>query len=743
MELLGRILVFTGRPFYFLFSRIIIAILFIFYFVGHNVLRIFNLIYQGFKKFIQKIRKIKLKIPKPKKFLILERIAKNQLFRIQPKFIKLNFKIPVRKRVIIILFLFLISTATCYLLFFYNLPSPQDLITRQQEVSTKIYDRNGNLLYTIYKDKNRTLVSLDQVPQHVRLATLAAEDAEFYSHPGFSLRGILRALSKNIRKGKLQGGSTITQQLVKNALLSPERTYIRKIREIILSIGVELNFSKDQILEMYLNEVSYGSTAYGIQEASKMYFSKDVWELNLAEAALLAGLPKSPTRFSPFGQNPELSLSRQREILHLMNINKYITDEEEENALKQPVTFSANKTRMLAPHFVMYIKDQLVNLYGEEMVEKGGLSVTTTLDLNIQNIAETIVRQEIDKLRKLNVNNASVIISDTSTGDILAMVGSYDYFDIKKDGNVNVSLRPRQPGSSIKVINYAYALANGYTLSSVIDDSPITYNIPGTLPYTPKNYDGIYRGKISIRSALAESRNIPAVKILASYGVDKMIDLGKRMGITTWEEEDRFGLSLTLGAGETKLIDLVSVYSVIANYGKSTKTNSIIDIKNYKDKDLYPEKNRFYSDKENVIIDPRIAFLLIDTLKDNKARSPAFGLNSTLVIPGHPEVAVKTGTSNNLRDNLTIGFNQDYLVAVWVGNNDNSPMSRVASGITGASSIWNKIMRTVLKDNKSNDWPVPENMVKSECFGRYEWYLKEKIQTCPKIIEPAASSHIN
>lgn len=708
MNFLGQVLGLIGKPFYFILSRVVIAILFIFYVIGHGFI--------GFFKILSKIKLPKVRLP------------------------RLKIKIRIKKR-------FLLPTITLLFvsLFFWffilkDLPSPTELITRQQEVSTKIYDRNGVLLYTIYKDKNRTLVTLDQVPQHVRLATLAAEDAEFYIHPGFSIKGMLRALNKNIREGRLQGGSTITQQLVKNALLSSEKTYIRKIREIILSVGVEMNFSKDQILQMYLNEVSYGGTAYGIEEASRYYFDKSVDQLNLSEAALLAGLPQSPTKYSPFGPNPELSFSKQREVLHLMRINKFITAEEEDFAITKHISFAPNKTTILAPHFVMHVKEELVQTYGEEMIEKGGLSVITTLDYNIQTLAEMVVREEINNLKNLSVGNGAVVILNPQTGEILAMVGSKDYFDTKADGNVNVVTRPRQPGSSIKVVNYAYALSNGLTLSSIVDDSPISFNIPGSTPYSPKNYDGTFKGKITLRSALAQSRNVPAVKILASYGVVKMIELGRNMGITTWDDPSRFGLSLTLGGGEVKLLDLAQVYATIANYGIKPEIKSIKHITNYKSSVLFSEKSRFSRDETVQVVDPRVAFLLIDVLKDNVARTPAFGSHSTLVIPNHPEVAVKTGTSNNLRDNLTVGFNQNYLVAVWVGNNDNSPMSRVASGITGASPIWNKIMGALLANTQSVEWQVPEGLVKKECFGKFEWYLEEKIQTCPKIIEPAAST---
>lgn len=646
-------------------------------------------------------------------------------------------KITVKKRYYFLLVILILICTTTYFLFLKDLPSPKDLTTRNIDISTKIYDRNNVLLYTIYKNKNRTPVKLENVPQSVILSTIAAEDAEFYSHPGFSIRGMLRAIRKNILEGKLQGGSTITQQLVKNALLSSEKTYIRKLRELILSVGVEMNYTKDEILEMYLNEVSYGGTVYGIQEASRHYFNKDVKELTLAEAALLAGLAQSPTRYSPFGNNPDLTFSRQREVLHLMKINKFINSDQELQALDQRITFAPNQQNILAPHFVMYVREKLIEMYGEETVTTGGLTVKTTLDMNIQIIAENAISEEIAKIKNLNVTNASALVIDPQNGEILAMVGSVNYFDTQNDGNVNVSTRLRQPGSSIKVINYAQGLTDGLTLSTIVDDSPISFKVQGQKDYTPKNYDGTFKGKITVRQALAQSRNIPAVKILATYGVDKMIELGKRMGITTWDDKSRFGLSLTLGGGETKLIDLAQVYSVIANQGVKNNLKFVTSITNYKNKTIYDSKK----ENENGIqvIDPRVSYLLIDVLRDSQSRIPAFGTLSKLSIKDHPEVAVKTGTSNDLKDNLTIGFNQNYLTAVWVGNNDGSPMSRVASGITGAAPIWNNIMTLLLKYQDSVEWSIPDGLVYKECYSRNEWYLAENQMNCPKIIEPAAS----
>src|SRR3990170_5798261 len=753
---LKGLLVFVGKPLYLA----LIAFLYIAYFVGRFARVSLEKVVSGIRK-LGKPRKIKVPKLKLRPFWPKIRLPKTKispkLFWLKLQLFFLRIRLPVPKIGINVKLLTLLGLVFAFGFVFWfsvirDLPSPKALLSREQEVSTKIYDRNGVLLYKIFKEKNRTPVPLEEIPLQVRLATLAAEDAEFYSHPGFSPRGILRAIIKNLRSGELSGGSTITQQLVKNALLSPEKTLTRKIREIVLSVETELTFSKDQILEMYLNEVSYGGTAYGVQEASRLYFGKDVDKLSLAEAALLAGLPKSPTRYSPFGPNPELSFSRQREVLYLMKVNKYIDQAQEEEAKNQRLTFAPNKIDIKAPHFVMYIRQLLVDKYGEEVTQKGGLEVSTTLDYSIQKMAEEVVKTEVDKLSSLRVSNGAALVLSPQTGEILAMVGSKDYFDQANDGNVNVTVRPRQPGSSIKVVNYAYALSHEFTPATILSDSPVTFSVPGQPPYTPKNYDGAYRGSLTLRSALAESRNIPAVKVLASYGVAKMIEQGQKMGLTTWDEPSRFGLSLTLGGGEIKLLDLARVYAVVANYGKKPEITSILKITNSKGKILEEfkcQKNNFMGIaraaeaarnecEQEQVLDPRVAFLLVDILKDNSARSPAFGTNSALVIPGHPEVAVKTGTSNDLKDNLTAGFNQKYLVVTWVGNNDSFPMSRIASGVTGASPIWNKIMRALLADDKNHDWEVPEGLVQlpicsltgtlpcEGCPVRLEWFLKER-----------------
>lgn len=756
IKLIKRSLVVIGKPVYFVISLLFTIPVFL---LG-SINKLNKLILpKPKKKNVQKKKKTKKVYKKRSKFFLrLLELRLNLIFAGILKKIKLflsfskeaKFKRrPNRKirPIFIIIFIFLLGTVSFYFLIIKDMPSPYELASRSPNVSTKIYDRNGNLLYKIYKDENRTIIPLGQIPENIRLATLAAEDAEFYTHPGFSIKGIFRALIKDIKTGQIHGGSTITQQLVKNTLLTPEKTITRKIRELILSVEIETIYTKDEILEMYLNEVSYGGTAYGIEEASLSYFGKSVEKLDLAEAALLAGLPKSPTAYSPFGSNPDFAFERQREVLHLMVINKYINQADYLKASQEKLHFAPNKTNIKAPHFVMYIRQIMADKYGETTLEKGGLEITTSLDLSIQETSEKVIGDELTRLRGMNVSNGASLVINPQTGEVLAMVGSKDYFDTENDGNVNVLTSLRQPGSSIKIVNYAYALANGFTLASIINDSPITFYSPGTTPYSPVNYDGKFLGNVSLRSALARSRNIPAVKVLASYGVTKMIEQGQKMGITTWNDPNLYGLSLTLGGGAIKALDLAKVYATIANYGKTPELMPILEVKNYKGQIL--EKN---TPKSSQTINSRIAFLLTDVLKDNNARAPEFGYNSHLVVKNHPEIAVKTGTSNDLRDNWTVGYNQNFLVLTWVGNNDNSPMSRIASGVTGASPIWNKIMSSILNDEPSIDWDIPEGVSKINicassgtlpcegCSSKQEWFLDENRPTkhCTAIPTPGA-----
>lgn len=601
-----------------------------------------------------------------------------------------------------------------YIFVFKDLPNPNDLTQNKQNVTTRILSRNHKVLYKIYKDENRTLVKLDDIPEDLIHATIAIEDKDFYYHHGFSIQGILRAMIANSQHDEIQqGGSTITQQLVKNRLLNSDKTIQRKLRELVLSIMVELKFSKDQILEMYLNQVAYGGSTYGAEEAAQRYFGKSVTKLNLAESSLLAGLPAAPSAYSPFGSAPELSKNRQHEVLRRMVDDGYISQTQADAAYNQSLALKHDAVDIQAPHFVFYVKKLLAQQYGEEIVNQGGLEVTTTLDLNIQNAAQKIVTTEVNTLARMRVSNGAALVTHPKTGEVLAMVGSKDYFDFEHDGQVNVTTRPRQPGSSIKPLTYALAFANGKSPSSIVDDSPITYHSAGSPPYSPKNYDGKFHGKVTMRQALASSYNIPAVKTLAEVGVSNMLDKAKLMGIDTWQDRSRFGLSLTLGGGEVLMTDMAELYSTFANYGQTVELNPILEVKNYKGEVLY--RNTCALDHkgcpQNQTLDKKVAYYISDVLSDNKARTPAFGPRSVLYIPNQ-QVAVKTGTTNNLRDNWAIGYTTDYLAAVWVGNNNNRPMSYVASGITGASPIWNKIIRLLLDDKHPHRFPIPDGLTK-------------------------------
>lgn len=606
-------------------------------------------------------------------------------------------------------------------IFLKSLPNPQLLTQRDLEVSTKLMDRNGQLLYEIYVDQNRTPVKLEDIPLIVKQATLAIEDNGFYYHPGFSIRGIIRALSEIVVHKQIQGGSTITQQLIKSALLTPEVTIIRKTKEIILAFWAERLFSKDQIFEMYLNQVPYGGTAWGIEAASQTYFHKSVKNLSLAEAALLAGLPAAPSEYSPFGSHPEKAIVRQKEVLTRMVEDGYITQNQMQEALRIELQFATPRVGIRAPHFVMYIKDLLEKTYGPRLVERGGLRVTTSLDLSLQERVETIVKAHIDKLTNLQVGNGAALVTNPKTGDILAMVGSRDYFDTTRDGNVNVTTALRQPGSSIKVVTYTAALENAMTAATIINDAPIVYKTAGSPSYAPVNYDGKFHGPVPLRYALANSYNVPAVKTLASVGLPTMMEKALAMGIDTWSADpSRYGLSLTLGGGEVTMLEMARVYGSLANQGKRQELRPILEITDYTGKILERHEPKNPIDA----VKPDVAWIISNILSDNNARTQAFGPNSALVIPGKT-VSVKTGTTNDKRDNWTIGFTPSYVAVVWVGNNDNSPMNPyLTSGITGAAPIWHDIMVEVLKDVPDEVNPKPATVVSLPCyFGKVEYFV--------------------
>lgn len=596
-----------------------------------------------------------------------------------------------------------------------DLPRP-DRIVRQEGFATKIYDRNGRLIYDVFKKQKRTPVELEKVPLYLQQATIAIEDKDFYKHKGFDIRGWLRIFYYAIRYRRLIGGSTLTQQLVKNVLLTSERTVSRKIKEFILALQIESLYSKDQILQMYLNEAPYGGTAWGVEEAAETYFGKPVSQLNLLESAILAGLPQRPSRYSPFGQDPKAYIERTKNVLRRMREDGYITFQQEKEAvaLLPKVEFKKEKGTIKAPHFVMYVKKLLEEKYGEAMVEEGGLRVYTSLDLDLQEKAQSIVAEEIAKVEKLNITNGAAIVLNPQTGEILAMVGSKNYDDPDYDGKYNVVTALRQPGSAIKPVTYVTALRKGYTLSTLLMDVKTSFPGGEDRPeYIPENYNRKEHGPLQVRYALGNSINIAAVKMLAMVGIKSMLETGYQMGISTLEPSSenvrRFGLAVTLGGGEVRLLELASAYCAFANGGWKVNPLAILKVTD-KDGNVLEESGDFPKKR---VLNPEEAFLISDVLADNNARLITFGERSSLVVPGR-QVAVKTGTTNDKRDNWTIGWTTQVVVGVWVGNNDNSEMKEVASGVSGAAPIWRKILTEYLKDKPVAYFEVPPNIVTQE-----------------------------
>ncbi|EKD80777.1 MAG: hypothetical protein ACD_40C00011G0003 [uncultured bacterium] len=588
-----------------------------------------------------------------------------------------------------------------------SLPDPNKIV-RREGFSTKILDRDGGTLYELYQDYNRIPIEITDVPKQLQQATIAIEDKEFYTHQGFSTWGMIRGLLRGITRGRAQGGSTLTQQLVKNVLLTNERSLPRKFKELVLSLQIERKFSKDEILQMYLNEAPYGGTAVGIAAASERYFGIEPKDLTLTQSAILAGMPQAPSRYSPYGSDKSAYVPRAMAVLRRMREDGYIDKDMENQSVKEleSVQFREQTGSLKAPHFVFYVKDQLVELLGEALVEEGGYTVTTTLDSELQDFAQTAVKEEIDKLEKVHVTNGAAMVISPQNGEILSMVGSKDYFAPDYDGKVNVVLSSRQPGSAIKPVTYATAFAKGYSPSSVLLDVPTKF--PGVKEgefYEPKNYDGKFHGPVQLRFTLGSSLNVPAVKLLSLVGLKDMLQQAYDMGFPslapTPENMRRFGLSVTLGGGEVRLFDLVHAYSAFANGGERVEPVSILKV--VKDgRTLYESKQ---AQKQRVLT-PEVAFLINHVLYDNNARLLTFGANSYLNMSGR-SIAVKTGTTNDKRDNWTVGWSTHAVVGVWVGNNDNSAMKEVASGVTGASPIWRKIMLKTWEKYKGEDFVAP------------------------------------
>ncbi len=600
-----------------------------------------------------------------------------------------------------------------------QLPDFKSLGERKIPSSTKIYDRTGKiLLYDIHQNIRRTVIPYQDMGTNILNATVAIEDSDFYKHYGIRISSIIRAtIWAELTGRRIQGGSTITQQLIKNTLLTPRRTLTRKIKEWILSIKLERIMSKEKILTLYLNEVPYGGNIYGIDEASKLFFGKAPTELTLAEASYLAAIPNAPTYYSPYGKHVKELNDRKNLVLQRMLDLKFITKKKYKEAVNEKVVFLPEQpAHIAAPHFVFFVKKYLEKEYGVAAVEEGGLKVVTTLDYNLQEEAEKIVAVDAKiNEKKYNGSNAAVVVIDPKTGQILAMVGSRDYFDKKIDGNFNVATALRQPGSSFKPIVYAEAFKKGYTDKTTLFDVPTEFNsscgalgkplpdFPKAKCYMPTDFNTKYRGPMTLRNALAQSINIVAIKLLYLVGIPDTIKMAHNLGITSLNDPGRYGLSLAIGGGETSLLDMTSVFGVFANDGVRNPYQSILSVRDSSGKILEQYKNKGYR-----VLAPNTARIISSILSDNKARTPTFGAYSILVIPGN-DVAVKTGTTNDDKDAWTIGYTPSVAVGVWVGNNNDTPMKR--GGATMAGPIWHSVIKDAIKEYPGVSFkkPVPIN----------------------------------
>lgn len=609
-----------------------------------------------------------------------------------------------------------------------DLPSPAEMTvqTNAQFKTTKIYDRTGTVvLYELFDPQggNRTNVPLSKISQDLVNATVALEDKSFWTNEGVDYLGMGRAVLNMVRGQQLQGASTLTQQLVKKVLLpqreSAERTSVElKIQETIMAREIAQHYTKPQILEWYLNTIYYGNLAYGIEAAAEAYFGKHANELTLSEAATLAAVPQYPA-LNPI-DNPEEARARRDIALDRMVTEGYITDKQAEAAKAEKISVIQKRFDIKAPHFVVYVRKYLEDKYGPDAVNKGGWKVYTTLDYGVQQTAEEIARNQVAKLteEKRNVTNASVVVMKPKTGEIMGMVGSVDYFNRDIDGQVNIATSDRQPGSSFKLFSYLSAFEKGYGPATVVYDVRTAFDDPPNPPYVPENYDRKYHGPQRLRTALASSFNIPAVKVLNLVGVRYALDMAHRMGITTLNNE-HYGLALTLGGGEVKLLDMTYAYSVVANGGvmagqpvpadqqkpgfRKLDPVSVLKIVDADGKTI----EEYKQPSVEQVISPQIAYMITDVLSDNLARAPAFGLNSVLKMDR--PAAVKTGTTSSWKDNWTLGFTPDYTVGVWVGNADNAEMEHI-SGITGAAPIWHDVMTQIHQNIPVHNFVEPDGL---------------------------------
>lgn len=598
-----------------------------------------------------------------------------------------------------------------------SLPNLDSFSERKVSESTKIYDKTGTvLLYDVYQDIRRTVIPYDQISPFIKNATVSIEDANFYNHNGIEIKSILRAILVNFSSlGYSQGGSTITQQVVKNSLLTKDKTITRKLKEWVLSLKLEKVLTKDQILGTYLNEAPYGGSVYGVQEASKTYFGKDAKDVTLAEAAFLAALPQAPSYYSPYGSHKKELIDRKNTVLQKMRDNGYITDEQLAAAKNETVQFKPQEdSGIKAPHFVLFIKDYIEKKYGETAATEGGLKVITTLDYDLQSKAEAIVKKwALKNATTFNASNASLVAIDPKTGGIFTMVGSRDYFDKQIDGNYNIATAERQPGSSFKPFVYATAFNEGYRPETVLFDLKTQFSTNCAADnftsdngcYSPSNYDGKFRGPVSMREALAQSLNIPAVKTLYLVGIQNALTTAQNMGITTLTDPSRYGLTLVLGGGEVSLLDMTSAYSVFANEGIRHPYTGIISITD-KDGNVLESIDNTVTVNQKNVLPQNTARQISSILNDEQARIPEFGARSALYFEGR-DVAVKTGTTNDYRDAWIIGYTPSVAVGAWAGNNDNSPMEKKIAGFIVAP-MWHEVMEEFLKVVPNEKFTPPD-----------------------------------
>lgn len=587
-----------------------------------------------------------------------------------------------------------------------KMPHLDSFEERRVDQTTKIYARDGEtLLFDVFEHARRTVVSFEDISQHIKNATLAVEDSDFYEHKGIQPKAILRAIIVNLRTGDFtQGGSTLTQQVVKNSILTPEKVISRKFKEWIFSIRLEQSMDKDTIFEFYLNETPYGGSIYGVEQASRSFFGKSASDVNIAEAAYLAALPVAPTRLSPYGENRDLLDRRWRFVLSEMYNNGFITENEYKEALEEEVGFlSKEEGNIKAPHFVMYVQSYIEDRYGVDILDRGGLRITTTLDYDLQKRAEGLALEHaLRNKENFNAENIALSAIDPKTGEILVMVGSRNYSDPDIDGNYNITTSKRQPGSTFKPFAYAQAFKKGYTPETVIFDLKTQfstncepYDLRHESPcYSPQNFDGVFRGPVTMRDALAQSINVPAVKTLYLAGLKETAYLARNMGLTNITDIDRYGLTMVLGGGEVSLLNLTGAYGSFANEGIRSHLSPILKIENSEG-----EVIEEYEPVKERVLDRNIALTISDILSDNRARTPAFGENSLLHFQNY-DVAVKTGTTNNYIDAWIVGYTPDIVVGAWAGNNDNTPMDRrVASFII--TPFWREFIEPVLSDYSS------------------------------------------